>query len=133
MHLALRQLRILPPELHSHSSQEQVAHATQDQVAFQPLVTPTFLLVQPDLAHLVLETTLLGAMPMKSSRVATNEPLGSGVKVHDTFEAKAAYGPGIAPGLVVTSRGGGGRCRGSYHFFSDAGYSRDARGKIGPP
>src|SRR5450759_951668 len=32
--------RFSPPEFLSHSRQEQVAHATQDQVAFQALVAP---------------------------------------------------------------------------------------------
>src|SRR4051794_40328644 len=32
-----------PPELLSHPRQEQVAHATQDQVPFQPLITTTFI------------------------------------------------------------------------------------------
>src|SRR4051794_11053025 len=45
-----------PPELLSHPRQEQVAHATQDQVTFQSLVPASFILVQPDLALLVLET-----------------------------------------------------------------------------
>src|SRR3954447_20809392 len=47
-----------PPELLSHPRQEQVAHAAQDQVTFQAPVSPAFILVQPDLALLVLETTL---------------------------------------------------------------------------
>ena len=38
--LALGQLPIFPPELLSHPRQEQVAHATEDQVAFQALVAP---------------------------------------------------------------------------------------------
>src|ERR1700730_12814904 len=48
--------RFFPPELLSHPRQEQVAHATEDQVAFQPLVTPALVLVQPDLGLLVLKT-----------------------------------------------------------------------------
>src|ERR1700677_2843628 len=47
-----------PPELLSHPRQEQVTHATQDQVAFQALVTTPFVLIQPDLRFLILETTL---------------------------------------------------------------------------
>src|SRR4051795_1353342 len=47
-----------PPELLSHPRQEQVAHAAQDQVPSQPLITATFVLVQPDLALLVFEATL---------------------------------------------------------------------------
>src|SRR5262245_45679842 len=38
VHLALRQLPIFPPKLLPHPRQEQVAQATEDQVAFQPLV-----------------------------------------------------------------------------------------------
>src|SRR6476619_5274274 len=45
-----------PPELLPHPRQEQGTHATQDQVAFQPLVTPALVLVQPDLGLLVLKT-----------------------------------------------------------------------------
>src|SRR6202453_3846527 len=47
-----------PPEFLSHPRQEQVAHATQNQVAFQSLVTTPFVLIQPDLRFLILETTL---------------------------------------------------------------------------
>src|SRR4051812_44322888 len=47
-----------PPELLSHPRQEQVAHAAQDQVSFQTPITASFILVQPDLALLVLEATL---------------------------------------------------------------------------
>ena len=57
-----------PPELFSHPRQEQVAHAAQDQVAFPPLVTTSFILVQPDLRFLALEATLdvPAIMPSKS-------------------------------------------------------------------
>src|SRR5690348_12768913 len=41
-----------PPELLSHPRQEQVAHATEDQVTFQPPVTPALVLVQADLGLL---------------------------------------------------------------------------------
>jgi hypothetical protein len=37
--------RFFPPEFLSHSRQEQVTDATQDQVTFQSLVTPTFILI----------------------------------------------------------------------------------------
>src|SRR3954469_15760427 len=47
-----------PPELLTHPRQEQVAEAAQDQVAFQPPVPPPLVLVQPDLALLVLEAPL---------------------------------------------------------------------------
>src|SRR5207245_1398926 len=47
-----------PPEFLAHPRQEQITHATQDHVAFQPLVTPALVLVEPDLGFLVLETTL---------------------------------------------------------------------------
>src|SRR6476469_7080056 len=47
-----------PPEVLSHSRQEQVAGATQDQVSFQSSVAPTLILVQTDLTFLVLETSL---------------------------------------------------------------------------
>src|SRR5438270_1461828 len=47
-----------PPELLPHPRQEQVAHATEDQVAFEPLVAPALVLVQADLGLLVLETAL---------------------------------------------------------------------------
>src|SRR4051794_16450201 len=43
-----------PPELLSHPRQEQVAHATQDQVPSQSLVTTSFILIQPDLRLLIL-------------------------------------------------------------------------------
>src|SRR5436305_1048509 len=44
-----------PPELLPYPRQEQVTHAAQDQVAFQPPVPPALVLVQPDLTLLVLE------------------------------------------------------------------------------
>src|SRR5262245_4821598 len=47
-----------PPELLPHPRQEQVTEATEDQVAFQALVTSALVLVQADLGLLVLETTL---------------------------------------------------------------------------
>src|ERR1700689_5930967 len=47
-----------PPELLSHPRQEQVADATEDQVAFRPLIAPALILVQADLGFLVLETPL---------------------------------------------------------------------------
>src|SRR3954466_13286665 len=47
-----------PPKLLPHSRQEQVAHATEDQVAFEPLVTPALVLIQADLGLLVLKTAL---------------------------------------------------------------------------
>src|SRR3954465_2948857 len=50
--------RFFPPKLLTHPRQEQGAHATQDQVAFQTLVASALVLVQPDLGLLVLETTL---------------------------------------------------------------------------
>src|ERR1019366_7265176 len=50
--------RFSPPEFLSHSRQEQVAHANQDQVAFQALVAPALVLVQTDLGLLVFETAL---------------------------------------------------------------------------
>ena len=50
--------RFFPPELLTHPRQEQVAHAAQDQVAFQPPVAPTLVLIQADLPLLVLETAL---------------------------------------------------------------------------
>src|SRR4029077_15903299 len=46
------------PPLLPHPRQEQVAHATADQMTFQPQVTPPLVLVQPDLGLLVLETAL---------------------------------------------------------------------------
>src|SRR3954462_8130442 len=46
-----------PPDLLPHPRKEQVAHPTEDQVAFQPPVPPPLVLVQPDLGLLVLETT----------------------------------------------------------------------------
>src|SRR6516225_376781 len=45
-----------PPELLSHPRQEQVTDTAQDQVPLQPPVAPALVLVQPDLAFLVLET-----------------------------------------------------------------------------
>ena len=50
--------RFSPPELLPHPRQEQVAQATEDQVALQPLVPSALVLVQPDLGLLVLETAL---------------------------------------------------------------------------
>src|SRR5512142_3224488 len=47
-----------PPEFLAHPRQEQVAHRREDQVSLQPQVTPALVLVQPDLALLVLKTTL---------------------------------------------------------------------------
>ncbi len=47
-----------PPELLTNPRQEQVAYATEDQMAFQPLVAPPLVLVQADLGLLVLETAL---------------------------------------------------------------------------
>src|ERR1700733_11208809 len=47
-----------PPEFLSHPRQEQVTYATQNQVAFQTLVATPFVLIQPDLRFLILETTL---------------------------------------------------------------------------
>ena len=44
-----------PPELLPHPRQEQVADAAQNQVAFEPLVAPAFVLVQADLGLLVLK------------------------------------------------------------------------------
>src|SRR5580704_4371735 len=35
-----------PPEVLTHPRQEQVAYATEDQMAFEPLVAPAFVLVQ---------------------------------------------------------------------------------------
>src|SRR5512135_1680492 len=46
------------PELLPHPRQEQVADHAQDQVAFQPLIAPALVLVQSDLALLVLEAAL---------------------------------------------------------------------------
>src|SRR5215469_10067175 len=46
-----------PPPFLTHSRQEQVAHAAEDQVSFQSQVTPSLVLVQTDLAFLVLEAT----------------------------------------------------------------------------
>jgi len=45
-----------PPELLSHPREEQIAHATEHQVASQTLVTPALVLVQADLRLLILET-----------------------------------------------------------------------------
>src|SRR5258708_7425403 len=50
--------RFLPPELLAHPRQEQVAHAAQNQVAFQSLVATALELVQANLGFLVLKTTL---------------------------------------------------------------------------
>jgi hypothetical protein len=47
-----------PPKFLSHSREEQVTHTAQDQVAFQPPVPPSLVLVQPDLTLLVLEAPL---------------------------------------------------------------------------
>jgi hypothetical protein len=60
--------RFFPPKLLAQPRQEQVAHATQDQVAFQTLVAPALVLVQADLALLILKTTLdvPAIMPSKS-------------------------------------------------------------------
>src|SRR3954467_8376935 len=49
---------LFPPELLPYLRQEQVADATQDQVASQPPVPPALVLVEPDLTLLVLETPL---------------------------------------------------------------------------
>src|SRR5215469_11080224 len=46
-----------PPPFLTHSRQEQVAQAAEDQVSFQPQVAPSLVLVQTDLAFLVLEAT----------------------------------------------------------------------------
>src|SRR5512142_970729 len=45
-----------PPEFLAHPRQEQVTHRRENQVALQPQVTPALILVQADLALLVLET-----------------------------------------------------------------------------
>src|ERR1700722_10442038 len=47
-----------PPELLPHPRQEQVADAAQNQVAFQTLVASALVLIQADLAFLVLKTAL---------------------------------------------------------------------------
>src|SRR5271165_4106201 len=46
-----------PPRFLSHSRQEQVAHRRQNQVAFQSQVAAAFVLIQADLALLVLKAT----------------------------------------------------------------------------
>src|SRR5512135_2528025 len=45
-----------PPEFLAHPRQQQVTHRRENQVALQPRVTPALILVQADLALLVLET-----------------------------------------------------------------------------
>src|SRR5512135_329737 len=45
---------VVPPPFLPHSRQEQVAHRRDDQVAFQSPVAAALVLVQPDLALLVL-------------------------------------------------------------------------------
>src|SRR5271165_1082472 len=50
--------RFFPPKFLPHPRQKQITDGTQDQVAFEPLVTPALVLVQADLALLVLKTAL---------------------------------------------------------------------------
>src|SRR4051812_23644286 len=47
-----------PPEFLPRSRQEQVGHRREDQMAFQPQVAAALVLVQPDLALLVLKAAL---------------------------------------------------------------------------
>src|SRR5260221_10565647 len=47
-----------PPELLTHPRQEQVAHATEDQVPFEPLVAPALVLIEADFRLLILEAAL---------------------------------------------------------------------------
>ena len=68
-----------PPKLLSHSRQKQVAHATQDQVAFQALGMPALVLVRTDLGLLVLETASDSATARTPPRsiVWTDVPTGA--------------------------------------------------------
>src|SRR6478736_1618480 len=47
-----------PPQLLMHPRQEQIAHRGQNQVAFQTPITPTFVMVQAQLALLILKAAL---------------------------------------------------------------------------
>src|SRR5262245_24776039 len=47
-----------PPQVLMDPRQEQVAHRREDQVTLQALIPSAFVVVQPQLAFLVLETTL---------------------------------------------------------------------------
>lgn len=47
-----------PPEFLPHPRQEQVADGTQSQMAFQPHILATLVVIQADFALLVLEATL---------------------------------------------------------------------------
>jgi len=47
----------------------------------------------------------MGPVSDRSSRTTADNRPCSGVKVHDSFETKAEYGPGLTPGLVVVLAG----------------------------